>query len=93
MRLSDAASRAVRLGDARLDSTRYVGDVEGNWVIAVTAPDAVCTWSAVSDAEWLVVKSTIPPAPAGSGDVRMRANLNTNHKRVGHVQINGSCTP
>ena len=36
-----------------------------------------------------VVKSTIPPAPAGSGVVRMRANLNTNHKRVGHVQING----
>ncbi len=70
-------------------SALYVGNSEGNWTIGVTTPDPACTWSAASDADWLIVKRTIPSAPAGSGIVKMRAVPNIGIKRVGHVGING----
>jgi endonuclease/exonuclease/phosphatase family metal-dependent hydrolase len=73
-----------------LDKTAFtVGAGEANWNINVTA-DAACVWSAVSDSDWLVVKSTIPAA-AGSGYAKIRAvaNLTTPAKRVGHVTVNG----
>jgi phosphatidylserine/phosphatidylglycerophosphate/cardiolipin synthase-like enzyme len=73
-----------------LDKTaQYVGAPEANWTIMVTAPNATCTWTAVSDADWLVVKSTTPEAPAGSGAVKMRAVTNTSQKRIGHVVVGG----
>ena len=76
---------AVTLGE----SARYVGSVEGNWTIAVTASDPSCAWSAVSDADWLIVKSTTPPVPVGSGTVKVRAVTNTGSRRVGHVLMGG----
>jgi phosphatidylserine/phosphatidylglycerophosphate/cardiolipin synthase-like enzyme len=71
-------------------SWQYVGGPEGNWTIAVTAPDATCTWTPTSDADWLVVRSTIPTPSAGSGMVKLRAVTNTGAKRVGHVVIAGT---
>jgi hypothetical protein len=56
----------------------------------VTAPDATCTWTPASDADWLVVRSTIPAPPSGSGVVKMRALTNAGAKRVGHIVIAGT---
>jgi phosphatidylserine/phosphatidylglycerophosphate/cardiolipin synthase-like enzyme len=70
-------------------SAFYVGGPEGNWSIAVTTPDSACTWSAVSDADWLIVKSPISSVPSGSGIVKLRAVTNIGSKRQGHVLING----
>jgi len=72
-----------------LDKTaQYVGGPEANWTIMVTAPDATCTWTAASDADWLIVKSIVV-GPDGTGQVHMRAVTNTGTKRVGHVVIGG----
>jgi len=80
-------------GTVTLDGTsKTVGGKEANWVITVTAPDGTCTWTATSDASWLVVKLTTPTAMpvAGSGTVKLRAVINdTGISRTGHVTING----
>jgi len=80
-------------GTVTLDSTsKTVGGAEANWVITVTAPNTTCTWTATSDADWLVVKSTTPTAApvAGSGTVKVRAVANTTGaSRTGHFTING----
>jgi len=65
----------------------YVGGPEANWTIMVTPPNATCTWTAASDADWLIVKSTT--AAAGPGAVKVRANDNSGPKRVGHIVIGG----
>ena len=77
-------------------TARYIDAVESDWVIYVTAPNSTCTWTAASDADWLIVVSTSrnPPAgygypPAGYGSVKMRAVSNTGPRRVGHVLIGG----
>jgi len=68
----------------------YAGAPEANWTIAVSAPTAACTWTAVSDSSWLVVKSTTPTPAAGSGSVAVRAMTNTTHVfRVGRITIGG----
>jgi len=73
-----------------LDRTAlYVGAGEANWIIHVTAPTATCTWTATSDADWLIVKSTNPTPPFGNGYVKVRAVTNTRPKRVGHFLIGG----
>jgi hypothetical protein len=73
-----------------LDRTAmYVGAVEANWIIHVTAPSPTCTWTATSDASWLIVKSTNPYPPAGSGYVKVRAITNISRRRVGHFLIGG----
>jgi phosphatidylserine/phosphatidylglycerophosphate/cardiolipin synthase-like enzyme len=80
------APSAGTCASVTLDNTaRYVGSPEANWTIMVTAPDATCAWTAVSDADWLVVRSAMPAS--GSGMVKMRAVTNTTTKRVGHVVI------
>jgi endonuclease/exonuclease/phosphatase family metal-dependent hydrolase len=74
-----------------LDKTALsVGQTEANWRINVTAP-AACAWTATSDSDWLVVKSTMPAPAAGNGYAKIRAvtNLTTPVKRVGHVTVNG----
>jgi hypothetical protein len=74
-----------------LDKTSLlVGGAEANWVINVSASSGAGAWTAVSDAPWLVVKSTSPtPMPVtGTGLVKVRAVANTGAKRVGHVTIN-----
>jgi hypothetical protein len=80
-------------GSVTLDATsKNVGANEANWVITVTAPDSTCTWTATSDADWLVVKSTTPTAMpvAGSGTIKVRAVLNTTGaSRTGHFTVNG----
>jgi hypothetical protein len=74
-----------------LDRTSfYAGAPEANWTIVVSAPTTTCTWTAVSDSSWLVVKSTVPTPPAGSGSVAVRAVTNTTHAfRVGRITIGG----
>jgi len=74
-----------------LDRTSfYAGAPEANWTIAVSAPTASCTWTAASDASWLVVKSTTPAPPAGSGSVAVRAVTNSSQVfRVGRITIGG----
>ena len=68
----------------------YVGAPEANWTITVSAPTTTCTWTAVSDSAWLIVKSTIPVPPAGSGSVAVRAATNITHAfRVGRITIGG----
>jgi hypothetical protein len=88
-----APPRAGACGTVTLDGTsKTVGGTEANWVITVTAPDATCTWTATSDASWLVVRLTTPTAMpvAGSGTVKVRAVTNdTGVSRTGHVTING----
>jgi len=80
-------------GTVTLDATsKTVGGAEANWIITVTAPSTTCTWTATSDASWLVVKSTTPTAMpvAGSGTVKVRAIANTTGaSRTGHFTING----
>jgi hypothetical protein len=80
-------------GSVTLDTTsKNVGASEANWVITVTAPDGACTWTATSDADWLVIKSTTPTnmPVAGSGTVRVRAVANTTGVgRIGHFIVNG----
>jgi hypothetical protein len=73
-----------------LDKTAlYVGAGEANWIIGVTAPSPTCTWTATSDADWLIVKSTNPTPSAGTGYVKVRAVINTSPKRVGHFLVGG----
>lgn len=74
-----------------LDRTSfYSGASESNWTIVVSAPTSTCTWTAVSDSSWLVVKSTTPAPPAGNGSVAVRAVTNTTHVfRVGRITIGG----
>src|SRR6185295_17628863 len=74
-----------------LDKTALsVGAGEANWNINVTT-DAACAWSAASDSDWLVVKSTMPASAAGNGYVKVRAVTNTTSaaKRIGHFFVNG----
>ena len=74
-----------------LDKTAFaVGSAEGNWSINVTT-DAACAWSATSDSDWLVVKSTVPAVAAGNGYAKVRAVTNTTSaaKRIGHFFVNG----
>jgi hypothetical protein len=81
----------VPCASVNFDQTiQYVGAPEGNWTLAVTAPDATCTWTATSDADWLVVRSTDPAVPAGSGSVKLRALANTDHKRIAHIVVAGT---
>jgi len=78
-------------GKVTLDKTAFlVGSGEANWVIYVTAPTADCTWTATADSSWLVVKSTSPVVPHGSGFVKVRAlPMSGTSKRVGHFLIGG----
>jgi endonuclease/exonuclease/phosphatase family metal-dependent hydrolase len=74
-----------------LDKTALtVGVGEANWNINVTSA-AACAWSATSDSDWLVVKSTMPAVPAGNGYAKVRAIANTTSpaKRIGHFFVNG----
>jgi hypothetical protein len=66
----------------------YSGALESNWTVAVTAPDDVCTWSAVSDSPWLQATS-IPPVPAGSGTLLVKVLTNTGPPRTAHFTIGG----
>jgi hypothetical protein len=68
----------------------YSGAGEANWIISVTAPSTTCAWTALSDSPWLIVKTTVPTPPVGSGSVKVRALANTSgSKRVGHFIIGG----
>jgi hypothetical protein len=68
----------------------YSGGPEADWTIIVTAPTQTCTWTATSDSAWLVVVSTTPAPPAGSGTVEARTVSNTTGQfRVGHLTIGG----
>jgi len=74
-----------------LDKTALsVGVAEANWSINVTAP-AACAWTATSDSDWLIVRSTTPAPAVGNGYAKIRAVTNTTSasKRVGHVTISG----
>ena len=74
-----------------LDTTGIsVGQTEANWSIIVTSA-ATCAWSATTDADWLVVKSTAPAPAVGNGYAKLRAVANTASasKRTGHVYVNG----
>ena len=76
-------------GTVTLDAaSRTVGVSEANWVITVTAPDSTCSWTAASDADWLIVKSTTPTAMpvTGSGTVKVRSLTNSSG-----VNQNGAC--
>jgi hypothetical protein len=70
-------------------SSFYSGAPESNWTIRVTAPTTTCTWTATSDSSWLLVTSTTPSPPVGSGSVRARAITNTGPFRTGHLTIGG----
>jgi endonuclease/exonuclease/phosphatase family metal-dependent hydrolase len=71
-------------------SLMYVGTLEANWIINVTASNSTCPWTATSDAAWLVVKSTVPAVPIGSGYAKVRAISNTTGAtRVAHFTIAG----
>jgi len=74
-----------------LDRTAlYVGAPEANWTIGVSAPTPTCTWNVTSDSPWLIVRSTTPAPPAGSGSVAVRALTNsTGPFRVGRFTIGG----
>ena len=52
---------------------------------------ATCAWTATSDADWLVVKSTSPAVAKGNGYAKVRAVTNTvsASKRTGHFAVNG----
>jgi len=67
-----------------------VGVGEANWNINVTSA-ATCAWSAASDSDWLVVKSTVPAPAVGNGYAKVRAIANTTspEKRTGHFFVNG----
>jgi hypothetical protein len=67
-----------------------VGQTEANWIINVTAA-ADCAWAATSDADWLVVKSTLPAPAIANGYAKVRAVTNTVSptKRTGHFFVNG----
>jgi hypothetical protein len=68
----------------------YAGAPEANWSVGVTAPSSTCTWTAVSDSSWLVVKGTTPAPPAGSGTVGVKAVANTSGAfRFGRLTIGG----
>jgi endonuclease/exonuclease/phosphatase family metal-dependent hydrolase len=87
-----AATTTTAACAVALDKTILsVGQTEANWSINVTAA-AACAWSATSDAEWLVVKSTMPVSAAGNGYAKMRAVTNnvSPAKRIAHVTINGA---
>lgn len=74
-----------------LDKTSLsVGTTEANWSINV-ATAATCAWQATSDADWLVVKSTVPSPSVGNGYAKVRAVSNTvsASKRTGHFSVNG----
>jgi hypothetical protein len=79
------ACSTIRLDDTAL----FVGAGEANWTINVTAPSSTCAWTATSDSDWLIVKSTSPTPPAGSGYVKVRAVTNTSPRRVGRFLIGG----
>ena len=71
-------------------STLSVGQTEANWSVNVTTA-STCGWSATSDADWLVVKSTMPAVAMGNGYAKVRAVTNTvsPSKRTGHFFVNG----
>jgi hypothetical protein len=86
-----AVASTTACGAVSLDATaKYVGAPEANWTITVTAPSSGCSWTATADASWLVVRSTYPSPPAGSGYVKVRAVTNTGPKRIGHFLIGGA---
>jgi len=53
---------------------------------------ASCAWSAVSNSDWLIVRSTVPAPAVGNGYAKVRAVTNTTSasKRIGHVSVNGA---
>jgi endonuclease/exonuclease/phosphatase family metal-dependent hydrolase len=67
-----------------------VGSGQADWSIYVTAA-STCAWTATSDADWLVVKSTVPTPAVGNGYAKVRAVANTvsSSKRIGRVAVNG----
>jgi endonuclease/exonuclease/phosphatase family metal-dependent hydrolase len=71
-------------------SSLSVGSTEANWNINVTSA-TTCAWTATSDADWLVVKSTSPAVAKGNGYAKVRAVANTvsASKRTGHFYVNG----
>ena len=71
-------------------SSWLVGHGEANWIIHVTTPTPTCTWNARADVAWLIVKSTSPTVPIGSGFVKVRALADPSGRRVGHFLIGGS---
>src|SRR6185295_12663377 len=88
--VSTAQAQETRCEAVTLDRTAlYVGSGEANWIIYVTAPSATCTWTAASDADWLIVKSSNPSPPFGNGYVKVRAIANLKPKRVGHFLVGG----
>ncbi len=81
-------SSSTNCSTVSLDSdSKYVGFGEDNWSVTVTTADETCAWSAASDADWLVVRSTIPDPAVGSGTVKLRALANADAGRVAHVSI------
>jgi endonuclease/exonuclease/phosphatase family metal-dependent hydrolase len=71
-------------------STLTVGQTEANWSINLTTA-STCAWSATSDADWLIVKSTMPAVAVGNGYAKVRAVTNSVSpaKRTGHFFVNG----
>jgi endonuclease/exonuclease/phosphatase family metal-dependent hydrolase len=67
-----------------------VGSNEANWSINVST-DAACAWTATTDSDWLIVKSTMPAAAAGNGYAKVRSITNTTSptRRTGHFFVNG----
>src|SRR5262245_19961547 len=88
--VSHGSAQAQTCGVALDKSAMYVGANEANWIINVTT-NAACAWTAASDSDWLVVKSTSPAAAAGNGYVKVRsiANTTSTTKRTGHFFVNG----
>jgi len=84
------AQAAATCGIALDKTALSVGVGEANWNINVTTA-ATCAWSASSDSDWLVVKTTVPAVAAGNGYAKVRAVANTTAaaKRTGHFFVNG----
>ncbi|HVQ15561.1 MAG TPA: N,N-dimethylformamidase beta subunit family domain-containing protein, partial [Vicinamibacterales bacterium] len=71
--VSVGATSPPSCGSVALDRTSfYAGGPEANWSVSVSTP-AGCGWTAVSDSPWLVVRSTAPSPPIGSGTVQIQA--------------------
>jgi hypothetical protein len=68
----------------------YAGGREANWSVGV-ATSPTCSWNAVSDSTWLIVKSTTPSPAIGNGSVAVEAVTNTTGIfRTGHLTIGGT---
>jgi endonuclease/exonuclease/phosphatase family metal-dependent hydrolase len=88
--VSHGTAQAQTCGVALDKAAMIVGANEANWSVNVTAP-AACAWTATSDSDWLIVKSTMPAIAAGNGYAKVRAVTNTTSpaKRTGHFFVNG----